>query len=99
MLTAVQPDGEFEGWRLATVDELRRFFADFTGTVDGHSSDPRIERKLQRLLGGPLDEAANVSTGWHRWDTSGFVGNPIGPNVNGNGLIDYHMGYIGEDSE
>src|SRR5260370_25504853 len=33
---------------------------------DGRSTDPLIERKLQRLLGGPLDTMSNDQTGWSR---------------------------------
>jgi hypothetical protein len=90
---ALQPGGTFEGWRLATVRELRTFFANFTGTEDGRSHDLSMERKLQRLLGGPLEESNDPAHDWHR--TSGYVGDPIGPD---NHMIHYHMGYIGEES-
>jgi len=95
VVKGLEPGGDFEGWRVATVDELRTFFAHFTGTADGHSENLAIERKLQRLLGGPLNEVSNPSTGWHRSDTSGWVGSPIGPD---NNMVHYHMAYIGEDS-
>jgi len=93
---AIQPGGSFEGWRLATVGELTTFFANFTGTEDGRSNDIGMERKLQRLLGGPLQEFNYPLNDGHRWDTSGYVGDPIGPD---NHMIHYHMGYIGEDSK
>jgi len=91
----LQPGGALEGWRMATLGEVRTFFAHFTGTTDNHPKDPTIERKLQRLLGGPLDEVSNPSTGWHRSDTRGYVFDPNGPV---NKTIHMHEIYIGEDS-
>jgi hypothetical protein len=44
----------------------RKFFADFTGSSDGRTSDPSIERKLQRLLGGPTEMPGQSSSGWSR---------------------------------
>jgi hypothetical protein len=73
ILKEIEPGGEFQTWRVANVGELRIFFGHFTGTQDGRSTDPGIERKLQRLLGGPLDEPFNSSTGWHRTSTEGWV--------------------------
>jgi len=87
--------GEFEGWRLATVPELRRPFADFTGNHNGHSRDQQVGRKLQRLLGGPLSEVTNPETGWHRIDTFAYVDQPVGPD---NNMVHYHAGYVGEDT-
>jgi hypothetical protein len=95
VLKELERGGDFEGWRLATVGELRTCFAHFTGSADGRSTDPAIERKLQRLLGGPLDEVSNASTGWHSSDTAGYVGDPVGPD---NNMIHYHLGDVGEDS-
>lgn len=77
ILKEIEPGGEFQTWRLANVGELRVLFEHFTGTADGHSTDSGIERTLQRLLGGPLDEVLNSSTGWHRASTTGWVGGPV----------------------
>jgi len=44
---------QFEGWRYATADELKKFFSDFIGKGDS-TNDLAIEGKLQRLIGGPL---------------------------------------------
>jgi hypothetical protein len=95
VVEGLKSGGKFQGWRLATVAELREFFARFTGTEDGHSSDPSIERALQRVLGGPLDQVSNAESGWHRSATAGTVGNPVGPDKN---LVHYNMGYIRKDS-
>jgi hypothetical protein len=67
---AMEAGGRFEGWRFATSAEVLVFFAHFTGTPDGKTTDPAIERKLQRLLGGPLSTAENSQTGWGRASTS-----------------------------
>ena len=88
--------GRFAGWRFATVAELRLFFANFTGSPLGHSTDPSIERTLQRLLGGPLNEVSNRETGWYRRDSPGFAGDPASPD---NDMINYHAGYLAEDSD
>jgi hypothetical protein len=62
----MQPTQELAGWRFATRSEVQTFIANFTGTPDGHTSNPSIERKLQRLLGG-LDTTPSLSpTGWSR---------------------------------
>jgi hypothetical protein len=66
---AMEPGGRFEGWRFGTIAEVGTFFAHFTGSPDGRSTDPAIERKLQRLLGGPLDTMSNDQTGWSRKST------------------------------
>ncbi len=54
----------FAGWRFATRDEVRSFLAHFTGTPDGVSRDPSIERKLLRLMGGKITGVPNQQTGW-----------------------------------
>ncbi len=61
---------EFSGWRFATISEVKDFFAHFTGSPDGSSHDPAIERKLLRLLGGALSETPDPQSGWI---TSGTV--------------------------
>lgn len=53
----------FAGWRFATRDEVRSYFAHFTGSRDGTSQDPAIERKLLRLLGGTIAGTPNEG-GW-----------------------------------
>ncbi len=64
-LTArIAQEKEFAGWRFATRDEVRRFLAHFTGSADGSSQDPAIERKLLRLLGGTLEDTPDRQTGW-----------------------------------
>ena len=88
--------GRFAGWRVATVAELRLFFVNFAGSPRGHSTDPRVERKLQRLLCGPLNEVSKRETGWYRRDSSGFAGDPAGPD---NEMIHYHAGYLTVDSD
>lgn len=88
-------DGRFAGWRFATTAELHTFFADFTGSPTGHSSDPAIERTLQQLLGGPLNQVSNPEIGWYRRDSYGFVGDPAGPD---NEMIHYHAGYLTEET-
>jgi hypothetical protein len=56
---------ELDGWRFATLDEVREFLAHFTGTPDGRSNDPAVVRKLLRLLGGgPLNTTPDRQTGW-----------------------------------
>jgi hypothetical protein len=90
------PERRFAGWRYATPEELRLFFAHFTGSATGRSNNPVIERKFQRLLGGPLNEVSNPATGWHRRDSYGFVGDPAGPD---NSMIHYHAGYLTEESD
>jgi len=89
------PEGRFDGWRFATPEELQLFFAHFTGSPTGHSNDRAIERKLQRLLGGPLNDVYNPETQWFRHDSYGFVGDPVGPD---NKMIHYHAGYMTEES-
>jgi hypothetical protein len=73
-LTAMmQPTHELAGWRFATKSEVQTFFADFTGTPDGHTNNPSIERKLQRLLGGPDNTPPPSPTGWSRRATYGHI--------------------------
>jgi TPR repeat protein len=69
----MESGGRLEGWRFATHTELQTFFANFTGSADGHSTDPGIERALQHLLGGPLDTVTNRDTGWSRRHTAAVV--------------------------
>jgi hypothetical protein len=64
--------GDLEGWRYATLNELRTMLVDFTKTADGSSRDIGTERALQTLLGGPLDTVRN-QTGWTRRATYGVV--------------------------
>jgi hypothetical protein len=92
-LTAV--DGPFAGWRVATSKELRVFFADFTRSPTGHSTDPLIAEKLQRLLGGPLEEFSDQTTGWHREDSNGFVGDESVPDGS---MVHFQGGTVLEDS-
>jgi hypothetical protein len=69
----MQPTQELAGWRFATRSEVQTFIANFTGTPDGHTSNPSIERKLQRLLGG-LDTTPPPSpTGWSRRALYGHI--------------------------
>jgi len=99
VVKGLQDGGSFQGWRLATVDEVRAFFARFTGTRDGHSSDPGTARALQRLLGGPLrEEAFPQDGGWLRSATWGIVGSPKPPDTPESPLIDYDAVNINEDS-
>jgi len=65
----MQPGRRLAGWRFATQSDVLTFFSNFTGSADGRSSDPGIERALQHLLGGPLDTPRNPDTGWSRRDT------------------------------
>jgi hypothetical protein len=67
------PGERLGGWRFATQSEVLTFFANFTGSADGHSADPGIERALQHLLGGPLDSSRNPDTGWSRRDTAAVI--------------------------
>jgi hypothetical protein len=57
----METGGRFEDWRFRTIAEVGTFFAHFTGSPDGRSTTA-IERKLQRLLGGPLDTMSNDQT-------------------------------------
>ena len=59
----IAQDRNFAGWRFATKDEVRSYFAHFTGSPDGSSQDPAIERKLLRLLGGTIEGTPNEG-GW-----------------------------------
>jgi TonB family protein len=93
VVQALRPGGEFDGWRLATPEEVRLFFAHFTAAPDGRSDNVAVERKFQRLLGGPLSMDANGV--WYREDTAAYDGLPVGPD---NNMIHYHSAYIGEDS-
>lgn len=67
------PQGRLAGWRFATRSELLTLFANFTGSADGQSADPGIERALQHLLGGPFDTPRNLDTGWSRRATHAVV--------------------------
>jgi len=58
------PGMDLTGWRFATRDEVRNFLAHFTGSPDGRSQDPAVERKLLRLLGGTLLDKPDRQTGW-----------------------------------
>lgn len=69
----MEPDGRLAGWRFATQKEVLTLFANFTGSADGRSSDPGIERALQHLLGGPLDTSRNLETGWSRRDNLAVI--------------------------
>jgi len=107
------PQGRLSGWRFATRNELQNFFANFTGSADGHSTDPGIERALQHLLGGPLETPINPDTGWSRRATNAVLAdvrparkdetprNPAGGPPScadcGVGFI-YSSGYIAEDT-
>jgi hypothetical protein len=109
----MQPTRELAGWRFATRSEVRAFIADFTGTPDGHTNNPAIERKLQRLLGG-LDTGPAPSTGWSRRAVYGHIagyepdlnhkvpavlptGTPVPCPTCGYGFIT-HSAYIADDS-
>jgi hypothetical protein len=109
----MQPTQELAGWRFATRSEVRAFIADFTGTPDGHTNNPAIERKLQRLLGG-LDTGPAPSTGWSRRAVYGHIagyepdlnhkvpsvlptGTPVPCATCGYGFIT-HSAYIADDS-
>lgn len=65
--------GRLAGWRFATLSEVVTFFANLTGSADGRSSDPGIERALQHLLGGPLQTSRNPDTGWSRRETDAVI--------------------------
>lgn len=67
------PGGRFDGWRYATLEELREFFSLFTGTPSGVSRDPALQQQLQRHLGGPLHTFADASIGWRRTSSLGIV--------------------------
>jgi hypothetical protein len=95
MMKETQPGGEFEGWQIATLAQVRTFFAGFTGTPDGSSSDPSIERKLQRLLGGPIDEAFDKPTHWHRNSIYAWMDGPTSPD---NNMIHRPLATILEDT-
>jgi TPR repeat protein len=69
----MESGGRLQGWRFATHAELQMFFANFTGSADGHSTDPGIQRALQHLLGGPLNTVKNRDTGWSRRNTYAVV--------------------------
>jgi hypothetical protein len=88
-------DGQFAGWRIATSKELRLFFANFTGLPTGHSTDPIIAHKLQRLLGGPLEQFSDPTIGYHREHSEGFVAEPTVPDGN---MVHFQVGFILEDS-
>jgi hypothetical protein len=95
MMKETQPGGEFERWQIANVAQVRTFFARFTGTPDGSSADPAIERKLQRLLGGPIDEAFDEPTHWHRNSIYAWMDGPTSPD---NNMIHRPMATILEDT-
>jgi TPR repeat protein len=65
----MEPGEGLAGWRFATRAEVIAFFANFTGSADGHSTDPGIERALQHLMGGPTETYRNPDTGWSRHAT------------------------------
>jgi hypothetical protein len=63
----MEKEGDLEGWRFATLTELKTFLSNFTGTPDGRTTDPAIVRKLIRLLGGDsVRGIRNDETGWSR---------------------------------
>jgi hypothetical protein len=101
--------GDLEGWRYATLNELRTMLVDFTGTADGSSRDIGTERALQTLLGGPLETVHN-QTGWTRRATYGVVNQldcipvnfpPGEPPMPPSGCSGYttHFVYMAEDAE
>lgn len=75
------PGERLAGWRFATHEEVQKFFAKFTGSENGFSKDPGIERALQHLLGGPLDTPRTAETGWSRRATYAVIAEvqPAGP--------------------
>jgi hypothetical protein len=89
-------DSPFAGCRVATSQDLRVFFAHFTGSPTGHSTDaPVMAEKLQRLLGGPLEEFSDQTTGWHREDNNGFVRDASVPDGS---MVHFQGGTVLEDS-
>jgi hypothetical protein len=58
------PGMDLAGRRFATRDEVRNFLPHFTGSPDGRSQDPAVERKLLRLLGGTLLDKPDRQTSW-----------------------------------
>jgi hypothetical protein len=64
--------GRFSGWRYATSNELSTLFKHFIGGPET-TTDPSIEDKFQRLLGGPLNVDGNPATGWYRTSSSAIV--------------------------
>lgn len=69
------PGGQFAGWRYATEEELRRFFADFDGSPNGYSTNAAIAKKLQEDLGGPL-KIITGQNGWQREYSKGYLDAP-----------------------
>lgn len=74
------PKRPLDGWRFATLEEVSTMFADFTGTIDGRSQDPAVERKLQDLFGGPLSTPKGAGPGWKRKISNGQIAGFEAPN-------------------
>jgi TPR repeat protein len=88
--------GKFHGWQFATPNELRKFFADFDGSPDGHSRNAALAEKLQRDLGGPLKVITGLS-GWRREYSKGYLDAPykdVGFEIYGYIMLDNRVGAI-----
>ena len=79
--------GTFDGWRFATPAELVTFFTDYDGGVVNTTN----ALNLMNDLGGPLSDVSNVTNGFHRQSSIGFL------NIAG-GLGHELFGYIAVDS-
>lgn len=78
LATRIAQEKDFAGWRFATRDEVRSYFAHFTGSEDGTSPAPAVARKLLRLLGGTIEGTPN-HWGWiDNRETVRIVGSPQG---------------------
>jgi hypothetical protein len=93
---SLAPGKWLAGWRFATPKELRAFFAHYTGSIDGTSSDPALAARMQSDLGGPTDGAYNPKTGFRRASISGF----LAESCDMHGMNDGHTfyGYIANDN-
>jgi hypothetical protein len=97
-----KPRQQFAGWRFATPEEVASFLADFTGSPDGTSTEPAIERKLLRLLGGDDTQGIHNDEGWSRIAlyvrVAGLVPATTADSPDGKGFV-FHYAYIAEDRQ
>jgi len=91
VISEMSPGKRFEGWRFASPAELTEFFSHFSGSPDGSTTDANIVTQFLRNLGGPLENASDHSTGWHRVSLAGILDVP---GENGHALF----GYVADDT-
>ena len=98
----MSPRKPLDGWRFATDDEVATFFRHFTGSPNGHTSDPAIVAELQSLMGGPLSTTHSTPGNWTRAITNGRIAGYYAPTSDfapaGAPRFQYHFATIRQET-